>query len=69
MVTATVCLVVVVDGLFLGAIVLLRPEVNISRGFAAIVNVINTLIGLLAGYLAGRTQQSLPSSTEDEEQS
>jgi len=54
-IAATVCLAVIAAEAALFAVSLLNPERDTTAGFHAVGDVINTLIGLLAGFLAGRT--------------
>jgi uncharacterized membrane protein YccC len=59
MVAATVCGSVIVGG---GAIILLavfRPGVDTGAAARNIADLLNTLVGLLAGFLAGRTDMSM----------
>lgn len=58
-IAATVCFSVLAAGFTLGLLALLQPQRDVSAGFNAISDVINTLIGLLAGFLAGRTDAHL----------
>jgi hypothetical protein len=58
-VASTVCLSVLAAGFALFIVTLMYPERDTSQGFHAISDVVNTLIGLLAGFLAGRTDAHL----------
>lgn len=65
MVAATVCGSVVVGG---GAVILLalvQPTFDTSNAARTIADLLNTLIGLLAGFLAGRTDASLAHQRDD----
>lgn len=55
MVAGTVCVSVLLAGIGLWLVELTSPETDTARGFGAIGAVLNTLIGLLAGFLAGKT--------------
>jgi len=55
----TVCGYVIVSILLIIAVVFFVPERDVSDAVRNISDVINTLIGLLAGFLAGRTDASL----------
>jgi len=55
MVAATVCGYVIVSGTVIILLVFVRPEVDTTNAARNIGDVINTLIGLMAGFLAGRT--------------
>jgi hypothetical protein len=54
-IACTICFSVLAAGGALALLAFLQPERNLSVGFGAVADVINTLIGLLAGFLAGRT--------------
>lgn len=58
-ITATVCLSVLAAGTALFIVTLRVPDRDTTAGFHAISDVVNTLIGLLAGFLAGRTDARL----------
>jgi hypothetical protein len=58
-IASTVCFSVLASGMALFIVTLLYPEEDTSQGFHAVSDVINTLIGLLAGFLAGRTDATL----------
>lgn len=55
MVGLTVCGFVVVSSTVLLWIFFKRPEADVSTALRNIGDIINTMIGLLAGFLAGRT--------------
>lgn len=63
-ITATVCLAVLAAGLALFIVTLRLPDRDTTQGFHAISDVVNTLIGLLAGFLAGRTDARLMQDRE-----
>jgi len=68
MVAATVCGSVVVGG---GAIILLaffQPEFDTSNSARQIADLLNTLIGLLAVFLAGRTDAAATRRKREEEE-
>jgi hypothetical protein len=56
MIAGTVCGVVLLVSLSLIVEAWVHPEADTSGASAAIGDVINTLVGLLAGFLAGRTE-------------
>ena len=58
MVAGTVCFAVLATGAALTISELLDPETDTSGAVRAVTGVINTLIGLMAGFLAGRTTVS-----------
>lgn len=55
LIAATVCFCVLASGATVALLAFIRPEVDTSTAVGTISDVINTLIGLLAGFLAGRT--------------
>jgi len=55
MVAGTVCFSVLAAGATVGITAIVNPDSDLSPASNAIGDVINTLIGLLAGFLAGRT--------------
>ena len=56
MVAGTICVVVVIAGLGVVMIELAHPEADTTQAVAGISGIVSTLIGLLAGFLAGRTR-------------
>ena len=54
-IACTICGSVFAAGGMLAFLAWQQPDRDVSQGFATIADVINTLIGLLAGFLAGRT--------------
>jgi|SRR5262245_66140902 len=55
MVAGTVCFSVLATGAMIALLSLFRPEVNTDAANGALRDTINTLIGVLAGFLAGKT--------------
>lgn len=55
LIAATICLSVMGSGLTIGIVRIVHPEVDVSQPLGAVTDIINTLIGLLAGYLAGKS--------------
>lgn len=51
----TVCTVVVLIVVFLGLSKLTHPEQDVSVAASLIFNLLNVLVGAVAGFLAGRT--------------
>ncbi len=66
MVAATVCTSVVLGGASLVLIELWDPDQDTEAGLRTVTGIINTLIGLLAGFLAGRTGATLSQQREEE---
>lgn len=58
MVAGTICLSVLVGGATAGFLLLFRPDSDTGKIVVLISDVLNTLIGLLAGFLAGRSDAS-----------
>ena len=59
LIAGTVCFAVTAAGAGLFIVTVVHPDRDTTSGFHAISDVINTLIGLLAGFLAGRTDANL----------
>jgi len=59
LVAFTVCFTVVTSGATIVVIELFHPSTDTSDGLRTITGIINTLIGLLAGWLAGKTGSAL----------
>jgi hypothetical protein len=58
MIAGTICSSVLLAGATAGIVKITNPNADITSGLNALTDVINTLIGLLAGFLAGRTDRS-----------
>jgi len=56
LVTLTVCLAVLGFGVLLSVLAIRDPGLNLEAGFRAVTGILNTLLGLTAGYLAGRAR-------------
>jgi hypothetical protein len=56
MIAMTICFAVLAAGAAIAAIEFKDPGTDTSQAQGTIGDVINTLIGLLAGFLAGRTE-------------
>jgi hypothetical protein len=56
MIAGTICGVILLTVVGVNILELVNPDADTKVISAAIANVVNTLVGLLAGYLAGRTQ-------------
>ena len=59
LIASTVCASVLAAGAAISIIAILHPEVDLTSAVGMVSSVINTLIGLLAGFLAGRTDAHL----------
>ena len=59
LVAVTICFSVLAAGAAIALIEITSPGADTTQAAAAISDVINTLIGLLAGFLAGRTDAHL----------
>lgn len=55
MITFTVCFGVFASGVLVAVISILHPDKDISIWVSRITGLLNTMVGLLAGFLAGRT--------------
>jgi hypothetical protein len=65
MIAGTICFAVVASGAALFVTHLLRPDEDVSQAASLVSDTLNTLIGLLAGYVAGRTNLTTASRTTD----
>jgi hypothetical protein len=57
MVAGTICMAIIIAIVSIGVIEVVHPETDTNEAAIALGAVLNTLVGLLAGYLAGRTQR------------
>lgn len=64
MIASTVCSIVVMGGLTVVLVEIFHPGTDTTAALRTITGIVNTLIGLLAGFLAGRTGSVL---AEDDE--
>ena len=64
-ITFTVCFYVVATGIILTLLAFFTDR-DISSAARNIADVINTMIGLLAGFLAGRTDYKIESKKQEE---
>ncbi|HWI70245.1 MAG TPA: hypothetical protein VNS88_18080 [Nitrospiraceae bacterium] len=67
MVALTVCGSVVFGGMAIIVVTLVRPDVDVSNAARNIADLLNTLIGLLAGFLAGRTDANVTAARKIQE--
>jgi hypothetical protein len=68
-ITFTVCFSVLATGAFVAFLVIIRPETDPTVWVNRVTAILNTLIGLLAGFLAGRTDLTKKTSHESPEHS
>lgn len=54
MIAGTVCFGVLASGAIIAVVVLLHPETDVSNWISRVSGILNTMVGLLAGFLAGR---------------
>ena len=66
LIAGTVCLLVLGVGVFAGVHALLNPDAPLSGVGTFLAGVTNTLVGLLAGYLAGRSERAVRRRDDDE---
>jgi hypothetical protein len=59
LVAGTVCASVLLGGGTVAIVKIVHPEADVTQATSIIADVINTLIGLLAGFLAGKTDLSV----------
>jgi hypothetical protein len=59
MIAFTVCWSVLASGATVALLAFFRPEQDIANWIARISGIMNTMIGLLAGFLAGRTDMAV----------
>ena len=55
MVTFTVCFSVLASGATLAVVAFVNPEADFGLWTSRIAGILNTMLGVMAGYLAGRT--------------
>lgn len=67
MVAGTICFTVMGGGMSIILIELVDSEQDTSTATRSIVGIVNTLIGLLAGFLAGKSGSALADKKQDEQ--
>ena len=67
MVATTVCSSVFVGGAAIVFLAVLRPDLDTANFARNIADLLNTLIGLLAGFLAGRTDANVTKMRQEEQ--
>jgi hypothetical protein len=66
MIAGTVCIGVLASGLTIAVVSLVNPDVDVSHWIARITGTINTMVGLLAGFLAGKSSRRFDSNGQDD---
>ena len=66
-ITFTVCFGVLASGMTIALISFFHPATDVSNWIARITGILNTMIGLLAGFLAGRTDTKILQSSQGDE--
>lgn len=64
MVAGTVCFSVLASGAVMAIVVIIEPTTDIGVWVTRITGVMTTMIGLMAGFLAGRTDTKQASEEE-----
>jgi hypothetical protein len=64
LVAGTVCFGVLASGLIIAVISLVHPETDVSNWIARVSAILNTMVGLLAGFLAGRNGREQATSED-----
>jgi hypothetical protein len=67
LVAGTVCFMVLATGATIMVIEIVNPESDTTSAVRQVTGIVNTLIGLLAGFLAGRTDLSMQSDSRQKE--
>ena len=70
MITSTVCFGIIASGALVAILVIWHPSVDVTPWITRITGLLNTMIGLLAGFLAGRTDSltQRPPPPQDKDQ-
>jgi hypothetical protein len=68
MITATICFSVLASGAVARIEKVLNPSSNVDSIIRLVSDTMNTLIGLLAGFIAGRTQLNKPRDNQEADQ-
>jgi hypothetical protein len=67
MIAGTICGAVVVGGAAIIILAFLNPDADFGPGARAIADLLSTMVGLLAGFLAGRTDLKNKDSRDERE--
>lgn len=68
LIAGTICFSVLASGATIAVLKIVHPEVDVTGSTNALTDVINTMIGLLAGFLAGRTDATQQALKEHQDQ-
>jgi len=68
LIAGTICFMVVGTAAAVVVVEIVNPKIDTSTATRQISDVINTLIGLLAGFLAGRTDYNLTPKHKKEDE-
>jgi len=68
LIAGTVCFMVFAAAASIVVVEIVNPKIDTSNASRQIADVINTLIGLLAGFLAGRTDYNLSQGKHRDEE-
>lgn len=69
MISGTICFGLVATGAIAAVFAFVHPDADLSGPSRFIADVVNTLIGLLAGFLAGRTDANLATRKAEPDES
>jgi len=67
LIAGTICISVLAYGLVVSILVLFEPQKNHGPAVALLANTFQLLIGLLAGFVAGRTEKGMQGTDEHAE--
>lgn|SRR5262245_11147535 len=67
LIASTICIAVLAAGATTALVKVIHPEVNIDFITGKLSDVVNTMIGLLAGFLAGRTDAAQQAAKQQQE--
>ena len=66
LIAGTICFAVLAAGAVITVVRLTNPEADVSNVASFITDTINTLLGLMAGFLAGRTESERRREDDDD---
>lgn len=67
-ITFTVCASIFAGGIAVTIVAITHPDTDVTVWVTRITGLLNTLVGLLAGFLAGRTDYKNPPPSEENKQ-